>query len=122
MVNAGGGGIAATCTDGGPGGSGGGSGGTILFESRAITVLGVLSANGGNYSTNAVVGRGHNGTVGNGAGVDGPATAGLAGFTQGGGGGGGAGRVALRTSGPYAADVHAASAVSPAPTLDTTVP
>jgi len=116
VVNAGGGGAPASC-------AGAGSGGTILFEARAITVLGVLSANGGNSPGDAIVGRGRTGgSYGFGATVDFGAAAGTPGFTVGGGGGGGGGRIALRTSGPYAADVHAASAVSPAPVLDTTVP
>jgi hypothetical protein len=117
VVNAGGGGAqAANC-------SGGGSGGTILFEARAILVRGVLSANGGNFTSDALVGRGHTGgSYGNGATVDSGASGGQPGFTRGFGGGAGFGRIALRTSGPYAADVLAASAISPAPTLDTTVP
>ena len=84
---------------------------------------GVLSANGGNYTSDAVVGRGRApSSYGDGASVDNGASAGQPGFSRGFGGGGGDGRIALRTSGPYAADVLAASAISPAPTLDTTVP
>ena len=70
VVNAGGGGAVSVC-------SGGGSGGTIFFEARAITVLGVLSANGGNFQGDAIVGLGHTGTsFGSGAVGSSPATAG----------------------------------------------
>ena len=123
IINAGGGGpLQPNC-------SGAGSGGTILFEARSIVVLGVLSANGGNVNfinvlpSDAIVGAGGEG---------GPAPFGLGGsLTQMpspgfpylyGGGGGAAGRIGLRTSGPYGADVHAASAISPAPVIDPTVP
>jgi len=128
VVNAGGGGAqASSCggaTPAASGGSGAGSGGTILFESRAITIRGVLSANGGSFAADAVVGRGSppSGPPGEGATVDNVATDGIPSFQRGLGGGGGFGRIALRTSGPYSADVLGASAITPAPTLDTTVP
>jgi len=117
VVNAGGGGAqAANC-------SGAGSGGTILFEARAITVRGVLSANGGNFAGDAIVGRGRSGSsFGAGATVDDAAKVGSLAFPRAFGGGGGYGRIALRTSGPYGADVLAASAISPAPAIDTSVP
>jgi hypothetical protein len=124
LINAGGGGpLQPNC-------SGAGSGGTILFEARSIVVLGILSANGGNVNyfsnapSDAVVGAGGDGS---------PTPFGLGGslmqapspgypYFFGGGGGGAAGRIGLRTSGPYGADVHAASAISPAPVIDPTVP
>jgi hypothetical protein len=138
---AGGGGCQPSAVDQGSGG-GGGSGGAIFLEAPVVTVTGGLWANGGSgggggsgssntgpgspgndgtQSQAGAVGGAGGGTYG-GAGGAGSAIANPvkgSDSANGGGGGGGAGRIVVRSHGAAAIN---SSTVSPAATLDPTVP
>jgi hypothetical protein len=127
------------------GGGGGGAGGAIILEAPAITLSGVLAANGGGGGGGGGAGGsgpppGLDGSSGaasatpapggaggvpqgshGGAGAAGAtaATAGASGFSKGGGGGGGAGRIWLRYL--AATPPNLTGVISPAPGLDPTL-
>jgi hypothetical protein len=122
------------------GGGGGGAGGEIFFEAPAINVTGTFAANGGSGASGGGTGTslGGNGNDGNfsstpagagscgcsgGAGGVGAAAGAAAGpggaSAQAGGGGGGVGRIWLRSRG---AATTTGAVLSPAATLDTTLP